>query len=161
MPKCGSCGQNYTDPTVMSLVRRADNRWISICRDCIEAGVDVNQVENANIAVDDTALSVAEAPSIDVTLHRDPMLNAQKLYNALRDLRLTSEKVGRTRGHNRKKTNLTVHFTLSRDDTRHQGTVKDFSEGGLRITTAYPLAKGQIIRFDWNIPLPPAMARSR
>ncbi len=159
MPRCGSCGKNYDDPTVMSLVRRADNRWISICRDCIDAGVDVNKIENANIAVDAMALETADKPAIDVTLLGDPIANAKKLYETLKDLRQSAERVGRSRGHERKKVNLTVHFTLSRDDARHPGTVKDFSEGGLRIETACPLAKGQIVQFDWNIPLPPAMAR--
>jgi c-di-GMP-binding flagellar brake protein YcgR len=37
--------------------------------------------------------------------------------------------------------------------------VRDFSPGGIRVVTSYPLAKGQIVQFDWNIPLPPSMAR--
>ena len=159
MPKCGSCGKNYDDPTVMELVRNQDNRWISICRHCLDHGVDVNTVEKGNIAVDDHALATADTPSIDVSLTGDSLANAKKLLEALRNLRQSRERVGRSRGHERKQVELTVHFTLSRDDTRHAGTVKDFSQGGLRVVTAYPLTKGQVVQFDWNIPLPPAMAR--
>ena len=159
MPKCGSCGKNYDDPTVMELVRKQDNRWISVCRDCLDAGIDVNVIDKANIAVDELALSTADKPSIDVTLQADPIANAKKLFEALKNLRQSNERVGRSRGHERKKVDMTVHFPLSRDDTRHAGTVKDFSQGGLRVITSYPLVKGQIVQFDWNIPLPPAMAR--
>lgn len=159
MPRCGSCKKNYDDPNVMKLVRNKDNRWISICADCLDSGVDINLVENTNIVIDDMALQTPSSPSIDVTLLPDPVANARKLYEALKKLRQSGERVGRSRDHERRKTNLTVHFILARDDTRHSGTVMDFSPGGLRIVTPYPLAKGQVVQFDWSMPLPPAMAR--
>ncbi|MCD8350452.1 MAG: PilZ domain-containing protein [Planctomycetaceae bacterium] len=159
MPRCGSCGKNYDDSRVMELVRNQDNRWISICRNCLDIGVDVNLVEQANIAVEDQALATADKPSIDVTLSTDPIANARKLLDSLRNLRQSKERVGRARGHERKQVEMRVHFTLARDDTRHEGTVKDFSQGGLRVVTSYPLVRGQTVQFDWNIPLPPAMMR--
>lgn len=159
MPRCGSCGKNYDDSRVMELVRNADNRWISICRFCLNMGVDVNLVEQGNIAVDERALATADTPSIDVSLSADPIANARKLLEALRNLRQSKERVGRARSHERKQVEMRVHFTLSRDDTRQEGTVKDFSQGGLRVETSYPLVKGMIVQFDWNIPLPPAMMR--
>lgn len=159
MPRCGSCGKNYDDPGVMELVRNQENRWISICRNCLESGVDVNTVQKGNIAVDEAALATADHPSIDVTLSGDSLADAKSLLEALRNLRQSKERVGRSRGHERKQIELTVHYTLARDDTRHEGSVKDFSQGGLRVITPYPLAKGQIVQFDWNIPLPPAMMR--
>lgn len=159
MPKCGSCGKNYDDPSVMELVRNQDNRWISICRDCLLSGVDVNLVQQGNIAVDEAALAAADHPAIDVTQSGDPLTDAANLLAALRNLRQSKERVGRSRGHERKQVELTVHYTLARDDTRHEGTVKDFSQGGLRVITKQPLIKGQVVQFDWNIPLPPAMMR--
>ena len=159
MPKCGSCGKNYDDPSVMELVRNQENRWVSVCRHCLDMGVDVNQVQNENIAVDPQVLAMADSPSIDVTLSQDSLANAQKLLDALRSLRQSKERVGRARAHERKQVELTVHFTLARDDTRHEGVIKDFSESGLRVTTDHQLTRGQVVQFDWNIPLPPAMAR--
>lgn len=159
MPKCSSCGKNYDDPSIMELVRNQDNRWVSVCRHCLDMGVDINLVRSDNIAVDEHVLATADRPSIDVTLSQDPLENAQKLLEALRNLRQSKERVGRARSHERKQVELTVHFTLSRDDTRHEGTIKDFSESGLRVLTKLQLTRGQIVQFDWNIPLPPAMAR--
>ncbi len=159
MPKCSSCGKNYDNPTVMELVRNQDNRWVSICRSCLEQGVDVNQVKPGHIAVDDLALATADVPVIDVSLSANAVENAKKLLDSLRNLRQSKERVGRARSHERKKVELTVHFTLSRDDTRHEGTVKDFSQSGLRLITSHPLTRGQVVQFDWNIPLPPAMAK--
>lgn len=158
MPKCNSCGKNYDDPTIMELVRNKENRWVSICRHCLDLGIDVNQVHQSG-AVDDSALATAETSAIDVTPTGDSLANAKKLLESLRNLRQSKERVGRARSHERKQVELTVHFTLARDDTRHEGTVKDFSQGGLRVVTPYPLTKGQVVQFDWNIPLPPAMAR--
>ncbi len=158
MPKCNSCGKYYDNPSVMELVRNKDNRWISICKHCLSMGVDVNQVQQG-AAVDDSALATADTPSIDVTPTGDSLANAKKLLEALRNLRQGKERVGRARSHERKQVELTVHFTLARDDTRHEGTVKDFSQGGLRVVTPFALTKGQVVQFDWNIPLPPAMAR--
>ncbi len=114
----------------MKLVRNKDNRWISICADCLDSGVDINLLENTNIVIDDMALQAPSSPSIDVTLLPDPVANARKLYESLKTLRQSSERVGRSRGHERKKTNLTVHFIPARDDARYSGTVMDFSPGG-------------------------------
>lgn len=158
MPKCNSCGKNYDDPKVMELVRNKDNRWVSVCRHCMDIGVDVNQVQQG-IVMDEQTLSTADTPAIDVSLSGDSLENARKLLESLRNLRQSNERVGRARSHERKQVELTVHFTLARDDTRHEGTVRDFSQGGLRVVTPFPLVKGQIVQFDWNIPLPPAMAR--
>lgn len=160
MPKCGSCGKNYDDPSVMELVRNQDNRWVSVCRSCLDQGIDVNTVQTNNIAVDEHAIALADKPSIDVTLLDDPMENVKKLLDSLRNVRQSRERMGRSRSHERRQIDLVVHFSMSRDDTRHEGTVKDFSQGGLKIVTAYQLSKGQIVQFDWNIPLPPAMART-
>lgn len=159
MPKCGSCGKNYDAPSIMELVRNQENRWVSVCRPCLDMGIDINKVHRENIAVDEQVLASTEMPAIDVTLSHDSMANARKLLDSLRNLRQSKERVGRARSHERKQVELTVHFTLSRDDTRHEGTVKDFSESGLRITTHHQLTRGQVVQFDWNIPLPPAMAR--
>ena len=143
----------------MELVRNQENRWVSICRYCLDQGVDVNTVTPGNIAVDEHALATSDTPAIDVTLSQDALDNAKKLLDALRNLRQSKERVGRARSHERKQVELRVHFTLARDDTRHEGTVKDFSQGGLKVVTEYQLTKGQVVQFDWNIPLPPAMAR--
>lgn len=159
MPRCSSCGNYYDDPSIMELVRNQENRWVSICRHCLDMGVDVNLVPSGNIAVDDHLLATTDQPSIDVSLSDDPMEDAKKLLESLRTLRQSQERVGRARSHERKQVELTVHFTLARDDTRHEGTVKDFSESGLRVATHLQLTKGQVVQFDWNIPLPPAMAR--
>ncbi len=51
MPKCNSCGKNYDDPDALELIRRQDNRWVSVCRSCLNERVDVNLVEPGNIAV--------------------------------------------------------------------------------------------------------------
>lgn len=159
MPRCGSCSRNYDDPGVMELVRNQENRWVAICRNCLDQGVDVNQVVQGNIAVDEHALQTADKPVIDVTLSGDPFENAGKLLESLRNLRQSKERVGRARTHERKQVEMVVHYTLARDDTRHEGTVKDFSQSGLRVVTSQNLPKGQIVHFDWNIPLPPSMAR--
>jgi c-di-GMP-binding flagellar brake protein YcgR len=159
MPRCGSCGKNYDDSRVMELVRNNDNRWVSVCRSCLNMGVDVNLIEQGNIAVDERALATADTPSIDVSLSADPFVNARNLLESLRKLRQSRERVGRARSHERKQVEMRVYFTMARDDTRHEGTVKDFSQGGMRAVTPYPLVKGQIVQFDWNIPLPPAMMR--
>lgn len=159
MPKCNSCGKHYDDPSIMELVRNQDNRWVSLCRHCLDMGVDINLVRSGNIAVDEHALATADQPSIAITPTGDALENARQLLEALRNLRQSRERVGRARSHERKQVELTVHFTLARDDTRHEGTVKDFSESGLRVVTNLQLAKGQVVQFDWNIPLPPAMAR--
>lgn len=159
MPKCGSCGKNYDDPSVIELMRNQENRWVAICRNCLDHGVDVNRVERGNIAVDEHALQTADKPVIDVTLSGDPFENARKLLEALRSLRQSKERVGRARSHERKQVEMVVRYTLARDDTRHEGTVKDFSQSGLRVVTAQNLPKGQIVHFDWNIPLPPSMGR--
>ncbi len=159
MPKCGSCGKNYDDAGLLELVRNQENRWISICRFCLDQGVNVNEVHPPNIAVDDLALTTADKPSIDVTLVDDALANAANLLESLRNLRQSKERVGRARSHERKQVELTIHFSLARDDTRHEGTVKDFSQSGLRVVTPHQLIKGQTVQFDWNVPLPPAMAR--
>ncbi len=158
MPKCDACGKNYDDAKLLELVRNRDNRWVSVCKPCLALGIDINQVERGN-PVDEQALSAADAPFIAVARTGDPMADAKNLLEALRSLRQSAERVGRARSHERKQVELTVHFTLARDDTRHEGTVKDFSQGGMRVVTRFPLTKGQVVQFDWNVPLPPAMAR--
>ncbi len=159
MARCGACGKNYDDSTVLELVRNQDNRWIPVCRFCMEQGVDISEILPQNIAVDEVALAAADKPVIDVTLTNDALDNARKLLESLRNLRQSKERVGRARSHERKSVELTIHYTLSRDDTRHEGTVKDFSQSGLRVITGHQLHKGQMVQFDWNVPLPPAMAR--
>ncbi len=158
MPKCSVCLKNYDDATAIELVKNQDNRWLTVCKYCLDAGIDVNAVNQIS-PVDEQALATADAPSIDVTLSDDPIADAKRLLETLRNLRQSKERVGRVRSHERRKVQMKVNFTLARDDTRHEGVVKDFSQGGLRLITAHPLAKGQIVQFDWNIPLPPAMAR--
>lgn len=144
----------------MELVRNKDNRWVAVCKHCLDLGVDVNQLEPGLIAVDEETLALADAPAVDVIPSGDPLADSRKLLESLRNLRRSKERIGRPRSHERRKIDLTVHFSLARDDTRHEGLVKDFSQGGLRVITSYALTKGQIVRFDWNIPLPPAMART-
>ncbi len=158
MPKCSSCLKNYDDPTSIELVKNQENRWFTVCRHCLDSGVDVNNITQAQ-PVDAHALATADAPSIDATISGDPIADAKRLLESLRNLRQSKERVGRARSHERRSVQIKAHFTLARDDTRHEGVVRDFSQGGIRLVTAYPLAKGQIVQFDWNIPLPPAMAR--
>lgn len=159
MPKCGACGKNYDNANVMELVRNQENRWISICRHCLEEGVDVNALKPGTIAVENHALQAGEHPAIDVTLSPNVLENARNLLTALRNLRQNKERVGRARSHERKHVDLTVYFTMARDDARHQGQVKDFSQSGLRVVTQQQLTVGQMVQFDWNIPLPPSMSR--
>lgn len=159
MAKCSSCAKNYDDPSQLELVRNSENRWVTVCRVCLEKGVDIETIQPGNIAVDEAALAAADRPSIDVSLAVDPLENARKLLESLRNLKTTAERLGRSRGHTRRKVELSVYFTMARDDTRHQGTVKDYSQGGLHINTAMSLQKGQVVQFDWNMPLPPAMTR--
>ena len=159
MAVCNACGKNYDDPSVLELVRNDENRWLSICRNCLDDKVDISTIIPGHIAVDEQVLATADQPSIDVTLSENSLENAKRLLVALRNLRHGEVRVGRARGYERKSVDLVVHYTLARDDTRHEGTVKDYSLGGLKITTAMHLPKGQIVQFDWNIPLPPAMAR--
>lgn len=158
MPRCDACGKNYDDPKLLELVRKKDNHWVSVCKSCLSSGIDVNHVEQGG-ALDVQALEPTDAPSISVMRTGDPLADARRLLGTLRKLRQSAERVGRARSHERKAIELTVHFTIARDDARHEGAVKDFSQGGMRVVTKYPLAKGQIVQFDWNVPLPPAMTR--
>lgn len=158
MPRCSSCGKHYDNPAVMELVRNQENRWVSICRNCLDQGVDVNLVQPTNVVINETALAAADKPAINVTLQGDAIANARNLLESLRQLRQSKERVGRSRTHERKQMELTVHYTLARDDTRHEGVVKDFSQSGLRVVTNHNLIKGQTVQFDWNIPLPPVIA---
>ncbi len=160
MPRCNSCGKNYDNPSILELVKNQENRWLMICRHCIDMGVDVNLVEQGNIVVEAHALATADTQSVSTVLSGDPIADAKRLLDTLRNLRQSKERVGRARSHERKPVEMKVYFTLARDDTRHEGTVRDFSQGGLRLLTVYPLVKGQIVQFDWNMPLPPAMART-
>lgn len=159
MPRCSSCAKNYDDPSVIELVRKKDNHWVAVCKNCLDSGVDVNLLEPASVAIDPQSIAAAEAPTVDVAPSGDPLGDAKKLLESLRNLRRSHERLGRPRSHERRKVDLTVHFSLARDDTRHEGVIKDFSQGGLRLITSFPLSKGQVVRFDWNIPLTPAMAR--
>ncbi len=160
MPRCNSCGKNYDNPSILELVKNQENRWLMICRHCIDMGVDVNLVEQGNIVVEAHALATADTQSVSTVLSGDPIADARRLLDTLRNLRQSKERVGRARSHERKPVEMKVYFTLARDDTGHEGTVRDFSQGGLRLLTVYPLVKGQIVQFDWNMPLPPAMART-
>ncbi len=160
MPRCNSCGKNYDNPSILELVKNQENRWLMICRHCLDMGVDVNLVEQGNIVVEAHALATADTQSVSTVLSGDPIADAKRLLDTLRNLRQSKERVGRARSHERKPVEMKVYFTLARDDTRHEGTVRDFSQGGLRLLTVYPLVKGQIVQFDWNMPLPPAMART-
>ncbi len=159
MAKCSACGKNYDSTIPLELVRNQDNHWVAICRSCMEQGVDIEKVVPPNIAVEDAALEAADTPAVDVTLAKDPLDNAKNLLESLKNLRQSKERAGRARAHERRAVELIVYYTLARDDTRHEGIVKDFSQSGLRVTTDHQLTKGQIVQFDWNVPLPPAMAR--
>ncbi|MDR0361227.1 MAG: PilZ domain-containing protein [Planctomycetota bacterium] len=159
MPKCDSCGNFYDDPNDLELVRNKDNRWVSICRACSGRGVDVDLVTAAKIAVDDSAMALADKPGVDIPVAAgDPIKNAAGLLEALRNLRQTTERVGRIRAHERRKIELTVNFSLVRDDVVHEGIVRDLSQNGIKINTRRQLDKGQIVQFDWKPPLPPALA---
>lgn len=157
MPRCTSCGRNYDDLSAIELVRNNDNRWIAVCRSCMDMGVDINTLQPTLLAVDDK--SADDTLAIEIPASGNPLEDAKKLLESLRNLRRSKERVGKPRSFERRAIELTVHFSLSRDDTRHEGLVKDFSQGGLRVITTYPLTKGQIVRFDWNTPLPPALSR--
>lgn len=159
MPRCTACEKNYDDPAAMELVRNKDNRWLAVCKPCLDQGVNVNTLEPGLTPVDKEAIANADSPSVGIAPSGDAIADAKKLLEALRNLRRSKERIGRPRSHERRKVDLHVNYSLARDDIRHEGTVKDFSQGGLRIITTYPLTKGQIVRFDWNIPLPPSMAR--
>ncbi len=159
MPKCQSCGQFYDNPNDMELVRNKENRWVSVCRSCLNKNVDIDKIDSVRVAVEETALEQAAKPNIDVSLVAgDPIANAEKLLASLRTLRHTGEKTGRVRKDERRTVDLVVNFTLARDDASHEGFVKDISQGGMLIKTAKQLAKGQIIQFDWKTPMPPVMA---
>ena len=158
MPKCGACGRNYDNPALIELVRNKEDRWIPICRECLNRRVDVNQLRKENVAVDSHA-TAASSQAININLSADPIENAKRLLSSLKGLRQSRERIGRARLHERKQADLTVNFTMARDDTRYEATVKDFSQDGIRIVTNKAMAKGQIVQFDWNIPLPPAMAK--
>lgn len=160
MPKCDSCGAHYDDPSVMELVRNKDNRWISICRSCLTKGVDANRVVASRVAVDEAIAQSADEEAIDVNIVAgDPIANVRKLLESLRNLRNTNEKVGRVRSHDRKPVEMTVNFSLARDDAVHRGTVKNLSQGGMLINTDRQLSRGQILQFDWKSPVPPTMAQ--
>lgn len=149
----------YDNPNDLELVRNQQNRWISICRGCANKGVDVNLLEPANVAVDDAAIAMAEKPGVDVNAVKgDPIENAGKLLVSLRNLRQSTEKVGRIRTHERRSVEMIVSFNLIRDDAAHEGVVKDLSQGGIRIKTRRHLDRGQVIHFVWKSPLPPALA---
>lgn len=158
MPRCNSCSRNYDDPNQLELVRNADNRWVSVCRACLDKGVDLKAIQ-PGIAVDPAALLAEDTPAITVTSSENPLEDAKNLLDALRNLRQATTHKGRARTHERKQIEMVVYFTLARDDTRHEATVKDYSHGGLKIVTGLALAKGQVLQFDWNIPLPPTVAR--
>lgn len=164
MPKCGSCGTVYENPSDLDLVRNQANRWIPICRSCIEKGVDVDSVK-APAVVDESVVKEAaiEAP-ITVALRRDEsgsdtFANIPRLLAALRSMRVKSEDKGRIREHERHSIELTILFRLARDDMPYAGLIKDMSQGGLLMRTRRALSKGQILHFDWNVPLPPSVTQ--
>ncbi|MDR1613244.1 MAG: PilZ domain-containing protein [Planctomycetota bacterium] len=160
MPKCDSCGIFYDDPNELALIRNKDNRWISLCRSCTGQGVNVNLVASSKIAVDDSVMALADKPGVEIPASAgDPLKNAMGLLESLRNLRQTAEKVGRLRAHERRKIELTVSFSLVRDDIVHEGVVRDLSQNGLKIITQRHLDRGQIVQFDWKPPIPPALAR--
>lgn len=159
MPRCCSCSKNYDNLSVMELVRNKANRWIAVCRPCLDMGIDVNTLEPCLITIDEKSIASVNTPTLELPPSGDLLADSKKLLESLRNLRRSKERTGKSRSHERRAVDLTVYFSLARDDTRHEGKVKDFSQGGLRVLTRYPLTKGQIVRFDWNIPLPPALAR--
>ncbi|MCC8117093.1 MAG: hypothetical protein LIP18_08110, partial [Planctomycetes bacterium] len=124
MPRCNSCGKNYDNPSILELVKNQENRWLMICRHCIDMGVDVNLVEQGNIVVEAHALATADTQSVSTVLSGDPIADARRLLDTLRNLRQSKERVGRARSHERKPVEMKVYFTLARDDTGHEGTVR-------------------------------------
>ena len=159
MPKCSACGVFYDSPDAVELVRNNENRWVSICRTCLDKGVDVNRMTSVNVAVEEAAIELADRPSVAIDLdENDPVGNASRLLDSLRELRHANEKVGRGRSHERYNVEIAVIFSLARDDATHEAVVKDLSHGGMLIQTHKHLAKGQILLFDWKTPVPPAMA---
>lgn len=158
MPKCDSCGVFYDDPGDLEFVRNKENRWVPICRPCQEKGVDVNLVAVRNIAVEEAVLRMADKPGIDVNLvGGDPVASARKLLQSLRTLRQVNEKEGRVRNHTRHSFDITIEFTLARDDALHAGVVKNLSQGGMLVHTDKVLTRGQIVQFDWKGSAPPNM----
>ncbi|MDR2391200.1 MAG: PilZ domain-containing protein [Planctomycetota bacterium] len=161
MPKCGACGKYYDNPSQIELVRNQDDRWILVCRDCLRRGVDTDFLQNDNIALEGHAASIENEKNsaIVATLSPDPIENVKRLLAALKEFHHKNERMGRVRSHERKKVALTVYYTMARDDARYEARIIDFSNSGIRFTTSRPVHKGQILQFDWNIPLPPSMAR--
>lgn len=159
MPKCNSCSEFFDQPSDLELVRTTDNRWVSMCRNCRSKGINPDDVKQVHLAVEDAAMDMAEKQGIDVSvIQGDPIANAQKLLEALKTMRLTTEKVGKVRGHERHSVDMTVSFTLARDDVSHEGFVKDLSQGGMLIMTHKKLERGQILQFDWKNPMPSALS---
>jgi hypothetical protein len=159
MPRCVACGKNYDNPSQIELVRNQEDRWVLVCRDCLRQGVDTGNLQNINISMEGQAASVEKVPAIDATLSPDPMENVKRLLASLKDFHHKTERMGRVRSHERKQIELAAYFTMARDDTRYEAKIVDFSNSGIRFVTSRPVSKGQILRFDWNIPLPPSMAR--
>ncbi|MDR1533803.1 MAG: PilZ domain-containing protein [Planctomycetota bacterium] len=162
MPRCGVCGKNYDNPAEIELLRNQEDRWIPVCRACVEQNVDVNRISYTNnLAVENFAIGGEEAlqPSIEAPLSSDPMENVRKLLTLLKKLRYSKERIGRARTSPRKPVELTVFYTFARDDARYEAKVLDFSQSGIHIITGLSLSKGQLLQFDWNIPLPASMAK--
>ncbi|MDR1520447.1 MAG: PilZ domain-containing protein [Planctomycetota bacterium] len=159
MPKCGACGKNYNDPAQIELVRNQEDRWVPVCRECLEQGVDTSQLRLDKVAVDNHVASMDIAQAIDVTLAANPMDNVRKLLAAFKSLRQSKERKNWAKRRERKQIELTAYYTMARDDNRYEAKIVDFSPSGIRIATNRAIAQGQILQFDWNIPLPPSMAR--
>lgn len=161
MAKCSSCNTNYDNPADIELIRNSDNRWVPVCKNCLEKGVQVDSI-SPTAAVDKNILATIEQPSIDVSLVREhPLENIRSLLSSLRNIRKTaerSERVGRVRTHERKSVEITVSFSLARDDTPNDAVIRDLSKSGVKITTRRKLERGQIVQFDWNSRVPPHVA---
>lgn len=144
MPKCASCGHEYAEGD-LHLMRTKNNRWVSLCKTCHANGVDVNTLKQ-HAPVDTTKVAAVDKP-LDL---------AKQLLDKLREHR-TNKQPDDDEQMETGQTEMTIHFRLANDNTRHAAVVREYAKDHFDVTSKFEPTKGQLVLFDWNIPLPPAL----
>ena len=171
MPNCDACGEDRPEDD-LKFLRNHETQWVSVCNACLAKGVNPDTVQPAVAEDEDDmpdgagakAEGDAEAGGIPPILiaapaGETPYIAIPKLLAALRNLRLRKERRGKTRAHERRALEIAIRFALARDDTYHDAVIRDISPDGMSMTSERKLERGQLLQFDTNLPLPPAVAQ--
>jgi c-di-GMP-binding flagellar brake protein YcgR len=168
MPKCSLCGKNVQTKAELVLTRNAENRWVTLCSECVQdKPTEVAKEAPVPESAPDEERSLRTMQEKVGSQHTPPLRRPQA--HVEHDLREMTQKFEQMRdslkkfdvpdeaprSHERKTerhvANLSVSFSLMRDDEICQGRIRDISQGGMRFVTNKKVDEGQIIMFEVGV----------